>query len=268
MPASIELDRPYPESPARNGSVEVARFIAAIGIVWFHEQVIGGQIGLAGLSVFTVFVVFYAKGGTPILKIWAAWSLLYLLANLADVVLTGQAFEQKFHFWMILTGPSLHLWFLPFAFAVVWIVKKGPVGIALLALLAVLGALIDPTEIPLAQYNSVLPPAIFGALLAQRYMPIVALLGVAAFAFTGYTPWILGCGAAALALLYTTPATNLTTFLGRISLPIYLAHPAVSAALKHAHMEPVPKAVATILCTIALATLLDQLPRKKVLGLR
>ena len=257
----------------RNGSVEIARFLAAIGIVWFHEQVIGGQIGLAGLPVFTVFVAYYAaqssKHSFVMLKIWAVWCGIYLAANLADVAVTSQTFSEKFHWWMLATGPAIHLWFLPFAFAVSWIVKQGWAGYAALIVLTGAGLFTDIQAIPLIQYASVMPAVILGVIMAVTGKnKLAAALAVIALGATANISLILGGAVAALALIFPIRITPTLQMLGRASLTMYLAHPAISAVLKYSRLDPTPKAVAVVLATIAIAIILDRMPVKRFLLLR
>lgn len=252
----------------RNGSVELARFVSSIGIVWFHEQVPGGPFGLAGLSAFMVFVVFYAAGNT--LHIWLVWSALYLCANLADVLLSRQTFPEKFYWWMLLTGPAIHLWFLPFAYVVCRIVKKGPKAIAVLACLMVFCLMADIKTVPFAQYASVLPAAMFGVALSAfpHHMTLVSTIGLAGLLLTGNIAWILGCGLAAVSLVYPLPTTPLMTILGRIALPIYLIHPAISAAAKQFGLLAWDKAIVVVLVSIVVSIALDRSPIKRYLALR
>lgn len=257
----------------RNGSVEFARFLGAIGIVWFHEQVIGGEIGLAGLSVFTVFAAYYAAQSSKLsfvmLKIWAVWCGIYLAANLADVAVTAQTFTDKFHWWMLATGPAIHLWFLPFAFAVSWTVKQGWAGYAVLTVLTGACFLTDIQAIPLVQYASVMPAVILGVIMAvSRKNKLATALAVLALGATADISLILGGAVAALALVFPVRISPPLQMLGRASLTMYLAHPAISAVLKYAQLDPIPKAVAVVLATIAVAIVLDRMPAKRFLMLK
>jgi len=262
----------HPETE-RNGSVEFARFIAAIGIIWFHEQVPGGEIGLAGLSVFTVFVTYYAAQSSKIsfvvLRIWAVWCAIYLFANLADVTLTSQTFADKFHWWMLATGPAIHLWFLPFAFVIGLIVKRGPPGYALLTLLTGVFFFANFEMKPLTQYGSVMPAVMVGIVMAiSKNNKVAAAAAVLALGVTADISLILGGAVAALALIFPVRISWAVKILGRASLTMYLAHPAISAALKYAHLDPIPKAVAVVLASIAVAIILDHIPAKRLLALK
>ena len=48
---------------------------------------------------------------------WLVWSVVYGGVKLAEALVEGQPLGSAFAPWMLLTGPAIHLWFLPFAFA-------------------------------------------------------------------------------------------------------------------------------------------------------
>jgi hypothetical protein len=43
----------------RNGSIEYARFLGALGIVWFHMKMPGGTTALAALQLFILLQVYF-----------------------------------------------------------------------------------------------------------------------------------------------------------------------------------------------------------------
>ena len=56
---------------------------------------------------------------TRLLVPFAVWSGIFGLLKLAEVLLTGVSLGSEFKPSMLLTGPAIHLWFLPFAYVAV-----------------------------------------------------------------------------------------------------------------------------------------------------
>lgn len=116
---------------ARNVALDHARLVAAFGIVWFHAGAPGAWAGYAALPFFLMVLVVLALPGAArtgfgpfargravrLLGPWAIWSGVYGGLKLAEAGLTGRPLASEFAPHMLLTGPAIHLWFLPFAFA-------------------------------------------------------------------------------------------------------------------------------------------------------
>jgi peptidoglycan/LPS O-acetylase OafA/YrhL len=170
---------------------------------------------------------------------------------------------------MLATGPAIHLWFLPFAFFIGLIVKRGPPGYAVLTLLTGVFFFANFEMKPLAQYASVMPAVMVGIVMAiSKKNKVAAAAAVLALGVTADISLILGGAVAALALIFPIRISPALHILGRASLTMYLAHPAISAALKYAHLDPMPKAVAVVLVTITVAVILDWMPAKRLLVLK
>ena len=109
--------------------VDFFRILSAAGIVWYHSGVSSGhEISYAGLVFFVILSVYF--GGYAgnkrkaflervqrLLVPWVFWGGLYAASNIIlgkPLLLcqSGEAIE------CLLVGPSLHLWYLPFMFAV------------------------------------------------------------------------------------------------------------------------------------------------------
>ncbi len=114
----------------RNSAIDLARLFGAFGIVWFHAKAPGSSIGYSALQLFmTLTILFSAKTGidityrqfllsrfTRLIVPWLAWSVIFGAAKIIDSYYHNIPFEEEFMFWMFLTGPAIHLWFLPYVF--------------------------------------------------------------------------------------------------------------------------------------------------------
>lgn len=132
LPFSMASER----SMKRSTALDYARFPAAIGIIIFHVGAPGANIGYAALPFFCILLVFLAfpaavkkdftayaaSRAKRLLQPWAIWSLVYAALKLAEVGVSEARLETEFAAWMLLTGPAIHLWFLPFACAL----RSGP----------------------------------------------------------------------------------------------------------------------------------------------
>lgn len=105
--------------------VEFLRLISALGIVWFHSGLdVGKDIAYSGLIVFLVLTSYFSvrsrnehslhSRAARFLIPCVFWSIIFASLNLAR----GEAvFPDHFNvFSKILSTPSIHLWYLPFAF--------------------------------------------------------------------------------------------------------------------------------------------------------
>jgi peptidoglycan/LPS O-acetylase OafA/YrhL len=119
-------------------SIDRLRVLAAFGIVWFHtENAKGVSIGYAGLPMFImIFCALCSRQIIPeavlpysnrkarrLLMPWLFWSAVFLGVNFLKVVIQNREFSATFKWHMLITGPSIHLWFLPYAFAAALIVN-------------------------------------------------------------------------------------------------------------------------------------------------
>jgi surface polysaccharide O-acyltransferase-like enzyme len=106
--------------------IEIIRIISAFAIIWFHSGAQGSEISYAGLVVFLVVSIYLASRsslfgkmylvgiGKRLLVPWIFWLMIYGILNL----LMGRTIvplERGFIFG-VLTGSSVHLWFVPFLF--------------------------------------------------------------------------------------------------------------------------------------------------------
>ena len=138
-----------PAAPARMAVFDVARFIAAAGIVWLHtveSPTLGptAEIGRFGVPFFAMGAVFFLMEGlrrqpqrrfgkyavgrfVRIYVPFLAWTAAYILMrDLKHRLLSGQA-PVKVEVALLWTGSAHHLWFLPFILAIcliLWPVAK------------------------------------------------------------------------------------------------------------------------------------------------
>jgi surface polysaccharide O-acyltransferase-like enzyme len=287
----------------RNGTLDYARLGAAIGIVVFHVGAPGASIGYAGLPFFLILLVYlafpaavkhefsdYAKAkSVRLLQPWIVWSFIYGVLKLAEVLVTGGQLSSEFAPWMLLTGPALHLWFLPFACAAcisIWPLahlstRIGPTGLLacsatgllFAAIIVDLSANLTSSQ-PVAQWLHALPAVLVGATLAlindgkQISWATATLLSALIFILLllGWPPGsmqlVLACGALLLCLTFPLPSTSTTRSLADLALTVYLAHPIVISILlrttKLAENSTV-LAITAVSCTIMFALALRRL---------
>ncbi len=197
-------------------AVDLARFLAAFGIVWDHARAPFADIGYLALALFLVLTSYLAVGSylrsdgqgfwlSRARRIAAPWLVWCVVFRVIHEIVSHQPFVLLSEPGSLLIGPSVHLWFLPFV--MVFLVVIGPMcrliagprslWIALIGLVLVslpLGILHaeaaplawfvsnGPFAQPLPQWFYSLPLFLFGAVLAlaQRLSMIWAPVAVAA----------------------------------------------------------------------------------------
>ncbi len=201
---------------SRNQNVEIARILAAFGIVWFHSGAPYAAVGYSGLVTFIALSTFFASAGPAklarrVLVPWLFWTVFYLGWRFAA---DGNPFiEGLGPLASILYGA--HLWFLPFIFVVNVAVgglasRHLPLACALLALVMLAAVpwwrdwqlTLGP---PLAQFVHALPAALIGVALRTRAGTAIAVLALAVGFYwqeggVSY-PYAIGGGLAVAAVL-------------------------------------------------------------------
>lgn len=273
----------------RNGSLDHARLIAAGGIVVFHSGAPGAAIGYAGLPFFLMLLILLAWPAAErqpfgsftgaragrLLAPWVVWSGIYATLKLAEVA-AGHPFAAEFAPWMVLTGPALHLWFLPFAAVIcmaLWPLARAavPLGdpartvLAVLAVAVALGALLMQQGAalprPLAQWAEAAPAVALGvglALLPGHAARAALLAGTGAMLVAtgwpqGATQLALAGAALWLCLMLPLPDGRASRMAADLALTVYLAHPMLAAILLRA--TPLPEASVALALTTLAATL-------------
>ncbi|MEM7731332.1 MAG: acyltransferase family protein [Pseudomonadota bacterium] len=240
----------------RNGSIDILRLLGAFGIILFHCGAPYASIGLAALPMFVMLLIYFGAnaplgtGAKRLLKIWVIWSAIYALLKIAQSTVSGTVLEAEFEPWMVWTGPSIHLWFLPFcvlflglnAVALRHLPDAALIALACALSIACLLAARNTFPIPLAQWVTVIPAAFTGLIMARLRSPALAAFLLALLAgiawLTGFTASsdqlaIAGL-ATAIAVHVRTQGTALTSSFGPLSLGLYLIHPAIIAISLHA----------------------------------
>ncbi|WP_029066515.1 acyltransferase family protein [Labrenzia sp. DG1229] len=252
--ANYSHARPHAPAQTRNGSVDLLRFVGAIGIIQFHCGTPGHPISLAALPMFVILLVYFGEGRSlqgsarRLIAPWLIWSAIYAALKIAQSVVSGTLLSSEFAPWMLFAGTSIHLWFLPFAFVFLCACTKVPERItpaALWTLCLVLSAAVlwvfntQTVPAPFMQWLAVIPAACAGLIMRRTQN---ALLPPAVLALSGFTALLLGIDgmtiqlavaglAVVLAMAVRLPQSALTDFLSDISFGLYLAHPAVLAAV-------------------------------------
>jgi len=283
----------------RNGTFDYARLIAAFGIVIFHADAPGAAIGYAGLPFFLILLVvlggpvaqrmhfanFAATRVRRLLRPWLIWSAIYGGLKLAEVAVTGQPLATEFTPAMILTGPALHLWFMPFAFVaslglygVIRLRRVWPTPVLCAALLMVGLALLGLQQertfaVPIAQWVFAGPAVCLGCALALLHGAVVrqamVVAGVVVIALTlGWSVGVVqiavaGCTFIACAA-WPRPATPGSDWAAQIAMGVYLTHPLMLSCLDRATtLQPGTIGIAVVagLGALLLGALLQALAR-------
>jgi hypothetical protein len=290
----------------REPSVELLRIAAAFGVVWYHAQVPGHDLAYSGLIVFVLLTFAFACGpnlrrpvavpdlARRLLLPWGTWWLVFGLIN----GLRGRPVIDTANGWIagILAGPSIHLWYLPFAFATVVAVgvlkpvlsprvlafSAASVATALLIAMPIWRPESLDCGAPVAQYLHALPPVALGALLGlQRYgrfervclaVAIAALLLVPALGFPDVgVPYLVGTALVAVALAASSlqlfaPGLDLRPVSGAM-LGVYLVHPLALKAVKPLlqHAPPLGVVAAFALSTLFVLVVRKAAPRAAAL---
>lgn|GEM_PF-949632 len=120
-----------PQGSRRNQGIELVRILAAFAIVWYHSKAPGSEISYSGLSAFLILTMLFEVGGNwsrrariaelarRLLIPWAFWFGVFGAINLAR----HQPFMSLDYSggWVagVLAGSSIHLWYIPFIFALI-----------------------------------------------------------------------------------------------------------------------------------------------------
>ena len=115
-------------------NIDRLRTLAALGIIWFHSEGLPYRsVGYAGLPLFLLifFMLIGMKGYEPtsffcikkfrrLIVPWLFWSVVYLCYQGAKYYAKH---ENPIAPYMYITGPSIHLWYLPYAWTLAVLVN-------------------------------------------------------------------------------------------------------------------------------------------------
>lgn len=281
----------------RNQSIEILRIISAFGIVYFHSS--GLDLPYAGLVAFAVISGYFEIGpnynrqrdtkklGRQFLIPWAIWFVFFSALNIAmgkPAVPNDNGIVAAF-----LSGPSIHLWYLPFAFAFLAIVgtikdRHRPITIFFVALLlTIFGLASIPTWRPLGpaivppygQYLHIFTPLVAGLVLGlqQRlkwgWLATALILCVSAsmIRWPGIgIPYTLGIAAVWIAKTINFQSLNVEKF-SSCMFGVYLCHPFFIMVNYHFGFERgLHSALLAFVCSTAFIFILRLLPPFSGLG--
>jgi hypothetical protein len=199
----------------RRQDVELLRILSAFGIVWFHTYAPFSEVAYAGLIVFLLISSRFAADpdrhpttvkskAKRILLPWLVWFGIYGALNVARGLpfIPGDGLVSG-----ILTGTSIHLWYMPFMFGVLCILDWTKVKLDVRAsarLYATLGLMVLGTAflwrtpslrfpLPLPQYFHAGAAVLLGAVFANRHGLPRNIFALVVLAFTGLSaalmPW-------------------------------------------------------------------------------
>ena len=288
----------------RNATLDYARLIAAIGIIVFHVGAPGAAVGYAALPFFLMLLLIlafpaalrqdfasYARSrASRLIWPWLTWSLVYGSLKAAKVIIGGKTVSSEFMPWMLLTGPALHLWFLPFAFIAciaMWPLARRFKSLQILGrtVCTVLGLSLSVSILmatqdrvappPLAQWLYALPAVFVGyvfALLAnvQRHVLSTLLALSCLCCLLLFLDWpkgamqlLLAGGAFMICLLLPLSDNATANRMASLSLTLYLAHPLIIAVLLRVTSIPeksTSMAFAAVIGTMLFALVLQRMP--------
>lgn len=252
----------------RNGLVDYGRFIAALGIVWFHSGAPGGRLAYIALPFFLMLLAAPSRSGfreraVRLLRPFFIWSAIYALIQVLMALHHHRAPLEWFTPSMLLTGTSLHLWFLPFALLVFPLkyVLKRPVPALLTPVVAsVILVMIGPVStVPWAQWAFGIIPVLFGfawyAAGIRALVPIFACSAILWIWLPSPDNIAILCGSllAVAASAVHVEANIWSTLCARLSTWIYLGHIVVLIAGRTIGLSGFPLALFGVAGSVVLA---------------
>ena len=255
--------------------IEILRVLSAFGIVWFHSGAPGREVAYSGLVVFLVLSVYLSQKGYQnisrarrLLAPWSIWFLVYglirLLTQKPIVPLDNGVIAG------VLSGPSSHLWYLPFIFVLLVIIdsvrmKLSPSSLAWTGYAFATVALFSwgrlsvpssPSGYPWMQHGHAMTGISIGIFMMNYnalpqwlapYLTLTLLIASAsAISIKGYgIPYTVGISLSALVLLSQEREIKLNVRpLSKCTLGIYLIHPLILMILgKYTLATPAEKAI-------------------------
>jgi surface polysaccharide O-acyltransferase-like enzyme len=254
----------------RRSDVEFLRVVSTFLIVWYHCPSRWPDVSYAGLIFFVITSTYFAlarnigaDGAVPrqkiarLLLIWLFWYFLYALIALLDgslqKIFDGSASA------LLLVGPAVHLWYLPFLSGIVAVAPIMAKALRQPAALAFVGAaflsamgLVDfwrawslDLGVPWAQYIHALPAVFLGFVFAGMresqlrvrllVVGVALLCTVLALHSDGVgVPYFVGLALAATILLPWPQNgwVDKVSILSKYMMGVYLIHPVIIRVLR------------------------------------
>lgn len=251
----------------RNGLVDYGRLVAVIGIVWFHCKAPGYLVAYAGLPFFLVLLALPSQQGLArraqrLLIPFAVWSGIYAFVFVLMAARNGEDLLGWWRPYMFVSGPSIHLWFLPFALVVSCVAPmlRGRLVIALPLLAAcLLAAVGEITDFPWYQWSFALIPVLAGfAFLKNRSLGLLSL-AASFLVLELFRPspdnLVIAGGTATtfLAMTAILPATLASDWCARLSTSVYLCHILVMLRFKFMGLDGYTLGLATVAGALLMA---------------
>jgi hypothetical protein len=203
-----------------------------------------------------------SKRARRLLVPFAIWSGIYAFVFTLIAAKTGLAPFAWWRSYMFASGPSIHLWFLPFAFMVSCVssILRGTHAVALPLLASCLLAVLGETPgFPWYQWSFALIPVLAGfAFLQNRGLGLLSLVGsiLVLEIFRPSPDNLVIAGGAAVAFLAMSaklPATAASDWCARLSFQVYLCQILVILKFKLMGLEGYSLALASIAGSLVLA---------------
>jgi surface polysaccharide O-acyltransferase-like enzyme len=257
----------------RNGLIDYGRFLAALGIVWFHTQAPGFRVAYIALPFFLVLLSMPSSSSVAtrakrLLLPFLTWSLVFAMLNTA-LSLKNQS--PPFEWWrwnMILSGTWIHLWFLPFAFlaALVSPWLRHPLASLGAAILAAMLIVLNgyPQSVPFGQWAFGTIPVLVGiAFFSWGWRLAVTTLFLSTLILFLGQPSpdnitiLAGTGLALLFLSNHMPENAVSDWCARLSLWIYLSHPLVIIAGQSLRITYIELGLFSLVGSVLLAQVIE-----------
>lgn len=290
----------------KNSIIELIRFLAACEIVSYHTEAPWSQY-ISVLPIFLIFSIVFTvssrlafkaqwkKAFARIIQPWLFWSGVYGLARIIRIIIFHNPISEEFHWWMLASGTTIHLWFLPFAFlsnmTVLHLFKRSRLNLTsrnshIIAILGGLLLLMSTMILPkvedillLKEWIYLTPVVLVGLLFSSFYYDYSKLM----FAHGLWVVVLFCIGAMALdwkiGLAYLGPvilcsfvfsykpsnSTHLFNYLGKLSYGIYLIHVLLWYPWSHLGIEPgsMKLLVFTLFPSIAVTAILHKTALRK-----
>jgi hypothetical protein len=265
----------------RNGFVDYCRLIAAFGIVWFHSDAPGYRLAYVGLPFFLVLLALPSRMGMAdrarrLLLPFLIWSAVYALFRAWNAAEQGQALFGWWQPRMFLTGTSIHLWFLPFAFLVALVapaLRASKVTLLLPVLAAGLLSAAGETSVwPWYQWSFGVIPALAGfAFLQSRPLSVLSLAATYAVLemFRPSPDNLVIIGGSLLgfaAMSVTMQRSPLSDWCARLSIWVFLGHGLAVVQLRLSGVDGYTLALLSCLWSLILAVCIDLVVQRRAKG--